>query len=44
MTKQETIARLEKAIFDFKEATEFDERSSVIQELIEDLENNSPKQ
>jgi len=38
MTKDETIKRLEQAIYDFKEATEFDERSSVIQSLIEDLE------
>lgn len=39
MKKEDVIARLEKALFDFKEALETDERSSVIQSLIEDLEN-----
>jgi hypothetical protein len=45
MTSKETIKRLEKAIFDFKECTEYDERSSVIQSLIEDLteEPESPE-
>lgn len=38
MNRQNIIERLERAISEFKEALEFDERSAVIQSLIEDLE------